>query len=105
MFSARLALRSQPARFPVTGLRVNVSLKPRFYSTTPSIELIKQLRKETKAGIADCRDALEASNNDMEEAKNWLVARAKITAAKKSGRLAQEGEIIFKLFFFAPFLL
>jgi len=72
--------------------------KPSFargFCSGPSlIELVKQLRKETKAGIADCRDALIASNNNLDAAKDWLVEKAKITAAKKSGRLAQDGNIL-----------
>jgi len=67
----------------------------RRYSTGASlIELVKQLRKDTKAGVADCKDALVACNNDMEAAKTWLVDKAKITAAKKSGRPAQDGGVI-----------
>jgi translation elongation factor EF-Ts len=79
----------------------------RTYSSGPSLlELVKALRKETKAGIADCRDALvpflfallltlqEASDNDIEKAKLWLVERAKKTASKKRDRRTQEGRIV-----------
>jgi elongation factor Ts len=55
------------------------------------IELVKILRKETQAGVVDCRDALIAGGNDIQKAKDWLFDQAKITAAKKSGRKAQEG--------------
>jgi elongation factor Ts len=57
------------------------------------IELVKILRKETNAGVVDCRDALIAGENDIQKAKDWLFDQAKITAAKKSGRKAQEGGV------------
>ena len=58
-----------------------------------NVALIKQLRKETQAGVMDCRDALVAGNNDLQKAKDWLFDKAKITVAKKLGRKAQEGGV------------
>jgi len=58
-----------------------------------NVSLIKQLRKETQAGVMDCRDALVAGNNDLQKAKDWLFDKAKITVAKKMGRKAQEGGV------------
>jgi elongation factor Ts len=57
------------------------------------MDLLKKLRKETAAGVMDCRDALHASGNDIQKAKDWLFERSKITAAKKSGRSAEEGGV------------
>jgi len=62
-------------------------------SSKSIIELVKILRKETQAGVVDCRDALIAGNNDLQKAKDWLFDKAKITAAKKAGRSAQEGGV------------
>jgi len=63
--------------------------------TGPSLlELVKQLRADTKAGIADCRDALVASHNDIGKAKEWLHERAKKTASKKRDRKTQEGGVL-----------
>ncbi len=81
-------------RLPVAPRRPLVKplvIKRLFSTPPPPIELIKNLRKETQAGVIDCKEALMANNNDLEGAKQWLVNKAKITAAKKSGRLAQDG--------------
>lgn len=51
-----------------------------------SIDLLKQLRKETLAGIADCRKALEDANGDYEKAKKLIVERGLEKAAKKEGK-------------------
>ena len=36
------------------------------------IELIKQLRERTGAGLSDCKKALETNNNDLNKASDWL---------------------------------
>ncbi len=55
------------------------------------IKLLKQLRNETSASIADCRMALEESNNDYEKAKEWLKKRGLERAEKKSDRETSQG--------------
>ena len=37
------------------------------------IELLKKLRNETQVSLADCRKALEETNNDYAKAKEWLA--------------------------------
>ena len=54
---------------------------------------VKKLRQQTGAGFMDCKQALQASNNQFEEALNWLKKRGLSTAVKKSGRTAKEGLI------------
>ena len=61
------------------------------------LELVKQLRKETNAGIADCKEALVAANQDITKAKLILQEQAKKTAAKKAARQALEGQIVAAL--------
>lgn len=50
------------------------------------INLIKQLREETGAGIADCREALAETKGNLEEAKKLLHKKGLDKAGKKSDR-------------------
>lgn len=56
-------------------------------------KLIKELREKTQAGIADCKKALEACDNDMDKAADFLREKGLVTAVKKSGRIASEGVV------------
>jgi len=58
-----------------------------------SIDLIKQLREETGAGIADCREALEASGGDLAKAKEYLKKKGFDKAASKSDREVKAGMV------------
>jgi elongation factor Ts len=53
--------------------------------------LVKELRERTGAGMMDCKKALEASNNDMDGAIEWLRENGIAKAAKKGDRVAAEG--------------
>ena len=53
--------------------------------------MVKELRDLTKAGLSDCKKALEATNGNKEEAINWLREKGIAKAAKKSDRIAAEG--------------
>ena len=55
------------------------------------VNLVKQLREETGAGIADCRNALEESKGDMDKAKEILKQKGLDKAGSKSDREAGEG--------------
>jgi len=55
------------------------------------MELIKELRARTGAGILDCKKALDENNDDIEAAIDWLRAKGIAKAAKKAGRVASEG--------------
>ncbi|MBX4209988.2 MAG: translation elongation factor Ts [Mollicutes bacterium PWAP] len=54
-------------------------------------KLIKELRERTGSGFLDCKKALEASNNDIEAALEWLQERGQAKAAKKAGNISAEG--------------
>jgi elongation factor Ts len=58
---------------------------------TISIELIKQLREETGAGVLDCRKALETYNGDFEKAVEYLREKGLAKAAKRADREVLEG--------------
>ena len=55
------------------------------------IELIKELRDRTGAGMMDCKRALEASDSDVDKAIDWLREKGIAKAQAKSSRIAAEG--------------
>ena len=54
-------------------------------------ELLKELRERTGAGVLDCKKALDASNNDIEAAIQWLREKGMAKAVKKASRVSAEG--------------
>ena len=54
-------------------------------------EMIKELREATKAGVLDCRKALESANGDFQKAVDFLREKGMATAAKRAGRQASNG--------------
>lgn len=56
-----------------------------------NVKLISELRERTGAGMMDCKKALDACNDDIEKACDWLRENGIAKAAKKSGRIAAEG--------------
>ena len=54
---------------------------------------IAALRKQTGAGVLDCRTALEETGGDIEAAKDWLRTKGLAGAAKRAGREAQDGAV------------
>ncbi len=56
-------------------------------------EMIKELREATKAGVLDCRKALEAADGDYQKAVDWLREKGMATAAKRADREASNGMI------------
>jgi elongation factor Ts len=53
--------------------------------------LVKDLREKTGAGMMDCKNALAATDGDIEAAIDWLRKKGLAKAAKKSGRIAADG--------------
>ena len=58
-----------------------------------SAEDIAALRKQTGAGMLDCRTALQETGGDIEAAKDWLRTKGLAGAAKRAGREAQDGAV------------
>ena len=54
---------------------------------------IAALRKQTGAGMLDCRTALQETGGDIEAAKDWLRTKGLAGAAKRAGREAQDGAV------------
>lgn len=57
------------------------------------VSLVKQLRDETGASVALCRECLEEAEGDMAKAKECLRKKGVEVAAKKSSRATGEGTI------------
>ena len=58
-----------------------------------SLEMIKELREKTGAGVMDAKRALLEANGDMEKAILILREKGVVKAAKKASRIAKEGVI------------
>jgi elongation factor Ts len=58
-----------------------------------SIELVKDLRQRTGAGVIDCQTALREAKGNVDAAIDYLRRKGLATAAKKAGRIATDGLI------------
>ncbi|NMC35799.1 translation elongation factor Ts [Candidatus Beckwithbacteria bacterium] len=56
-----------------------------------SVDQIKKLRAQTKAGVMEVRQALTESNGDIAKAKDWLRKKGLDKAAKKADRETGDG--------------
>ncbi|MGC8971186.1 MAG: translation elongation factor Ts [bacterium] len=57
------------------------------------MDLIKELREKTGAGVMDCKKALISANGDIEKAIEILRKEGIAVAEKKGSRVAKEGRI------------
>ncbi len=58
-----------------------------------TLELIKELREKTKAGVMDCRVALEECGGDFQKACEWLRKKGISSAGKRAGRQTSNGVV------------
>jgi elongation factor Ts len=58
-----------------------------------TMDMIKELRERTSAGVVDCKTVLSETDGDIEKAVEELQKRGIAKAAKKQGRIAAEGLI------------
>jgi len=56
-----------------------------------TVQLIKELREKTGAGMLDCKKALMESDADIDKAIDYLREKGITKAAKKADRIAAEG--------------
>lgn len=54
---------------------------------------VNELRKKTGAGMMDCKEALQASDCDMEKAIEYLRKKGMSAATKRSSKAAKEGMV------------
>jgi len=59
------------------------------------LDLLKQLRDITGAGILDCKKYLTKSKNNLDEAVKLMRSEAGVKAEKKSNRIAAEGVVYY----------
>jgi elongation factor Ts len=57
------------------------------------MDLIRELREKTGAGVMDCKKALISANGDVEKAVEILRKEGIAVAEKKGARLAKDGRI------------
>ena len=65
--------------------------------TAISVELVRDLRDKTGAGMMDCKKALVKSAGDVEKAIEHLRKAGITKADKKAGRATKEGKVVSKL--------
>ncbi|MGI6606251.1 MAG: translation elongation factor Ts [Peptococcia bacterium] len=58
-----------------------------------TMEMVKELRERTGAGVLDCKKALAEKDGDMEKAVEYLREKGLAAAAKKAGRISAEGMV------------
>ena len=58
-----------------------------------SVEIVKELRAATGAGVLDCRKALDETGGDFDKAVEFLRQKGLASAAKKMSREANDGII------------
>jgi elongation factor Ts len=70
----------------------------KYYSSSavkPNIKLIAQIRQKTEISISKAKEALVATNNDLDAALEWIQTNLAEAGAKKgaklAGRVASEG--------------
>jgi len=56
-------------------------------------EKVRELRDMTGAGVMDCKEALTASQDDLEQAIDYLRRKGLASAAKRAGREARDGAV------------
>ena len=56
-----------------------------------SVELVKDLRQRTGAGVVYCKRGLEEAKGNVDAAMDYLRLKGVATAAKKAGRIASDG--------------
>jgi elongation factor Ts len=62
------------------------------------VEQIKKLRELTSAPLKDCKEALEKTGGDLDQAQQYLKEQGILKAAKKADRETNEGTVVVKMF-------
>src|SRR5690606_6778586 len=58
-----------------------------------SMQLVKELRDRTQAGLSDCKSALAEAEGDMEKAVEIILKKGLAKSAKRAGAVAAEGVV------------
>jgi elongation factor Ts len=54
-------------------------------------KMVQELRRQTGAGMMDCKKALGETEGDLTKASEWLRQKGMVAAGKKSDRVTAEG--------------
>ena len=60
-----------------------------------TVDMVKELRIKTNAGMMDCKEALTASDGNFEKAVDYLRKKGLSAATKRSSKAAKDGTIAF----------
>ena len=60
-----------------------------------TVDMVKELRIKTNAGMMDCKEALTASDGNFEKAIDYLRKKGMSAATKRSSKAAKDGTIAF----------
>lgn len=58
-----------------------------------TMQLVKELRDRTQAGLNDCKSALKEAEGDIEKAIEIILKKGLAKSAKRAGKTAAEGEV------------
>jgi len=58
-----------------------------------TMDMVKQLRQQTGAGIMDCKTALSESEGDHAKALEWIKKKGLAKAEKRAGAIAADGMV------------
>jgi elongation factor Ts len=58
-----------------------------------SMQMVKELRDRTQAGLNDCKSALTEASGDMEKAVEIILKKGLAKSAKRAGAIAAEGVV------------
>lgn len=73
---------------------MTIMINPEITKDLSAMELIKQLREITMAGMKDCSDAIKQSNGDLQAAIDLIKIRGQNIANNKASQQALEGVIV-----------
>lgn len=59
-----------------------------------TVDMVKELRIKTNAGMMDCKQALTESGGDFEKAVDYLRKKGMSAATKRSSKAAKDGTIV-----------
>jgi len=58
-----------------------------------TVDMVKNLRVKTNAGMMECKEALQAADGDFEKAIDYLRKKGMSAATKRSSKAAKDGAI------------
>ncbi|HEY4105816.1 MAG TPA: translation elongation factor Ts [Polyangiaceae bacterium] len=62
-----------------------------------SMQLVKELRDRTQAGLNDCKAALVEADGDLEKAVEIILKKGLAKSAKRAGAIASEGLVVTRV--------